>query len=66
MSDYKAELYALVDKIRHDGAKEERERIYKLMLGFNETNCPANAWPDHCTSNCLSCIAKYLLGADYE
>ena len=31
MSDYKEELSALVEKIRQDGAKEERRRIVEKL-----------------------------------
>ena len=31
MGDYKEELSALVEKIRQDGVKEERERILKML-----------------------------------
>ena len=57
MSDYKEELSALVEKIRQDGAKEERRRITEKLKGIEF--CAYNH-DKNCINDCLVHIEKYL------
>ena len=63
MSDYKEELSALVDKIRQEGAIDERRRIAKILAdwGFCVLEVDKNA---ECIDDCSEHFERLLIEAD--
>ena len=59
MSEYKEELSALVERIKQDGAKEERRRIANLLededFCVNEEECSSAS-----RNACYRCIYEWL------
>ena len=63
MSEYKEELSALVEKIRQDGAKEERRRIAEKLADwdFCVLDIDKNA---NCINDCVEHFNRLLNEAD--
>ena len=63
MGDYKEELSALVEKIRQDGAKEERRRIAEKLIKESKF-CLKENENISCSNyvSCLDCVEEWLIG----
>jgi len=59
VSDYKEELSALVERIKQDGAKEERRRIAEKL---RERSFCVYASTNECISDCVRHIEQWLGG----